>query len=120
MIEAGAGEAAGIPDALFTDAGATIGDPWGGDVIVKVAVPTKADTGHLGSDAVLIGFLAPLTNGQGIQAIAATGATAFAMEAIPRISRAQSMDALSSPGDRRRLPRGADRRAGARRASSRC
>ena len=44
----------------------------------------------------LIGFLAPLTNGEGIKAIAATGATAFAMEAIPRISRAQSMDALSS------------------------
>jgi NAD(P) transhydrogenase subunit alpha len=45
---------------------------------------------------VLIGFLGPLTNGPGIKAIAATGATSFAMEAIPRISRAQSMDALSS------------------------
>jgi NAD(P) transhydrogenase subunit alpha len=96
VIEAGAGEAAGIPDGLFTDAGASIGDPWSGDVVVKVAVPNEADIGHLGSDSVLIGFLAPLTNGDGIQAIAATGATAFAMEAIPRISRAQSMDALSS------------------------
>jgi NAD(P) transhydrogenase subunit alpha len=96
VIEAGAGEAAGIPDALFTDAGASIGDPWSGDVVVKVGVPNEPDIGHLGSDSVLIGFLAPLTNGDGIQAIAATGATAFAMEAIPRISRAQSMDALSS------------------------
>src|SRR5688500_19608680 len=50
----------------------------------------------LGKESVLIGFLGPLTNGPGIKAIAATGATSFAMEAIPRISRAQSMDALSS------------------------
>ena len=47
-------------------------------------------------DGVLIGFLAPLTNGEGVSAIAQTGATSFAMEAVPRISRAQSMDALSS------------------------
>jgi len=96
LIETGAGEAAGIPDGLFTDAGASIGDPWSGDVVLKVAVPGEADIAHLSSETVLIGFLAPLTNGEGIQAIAATGATAFAMEAIPRISRAQSMDALSS------------------------
>src|ERR1044072_9125284 len=51
---------------------------------------------RLTSDSVLIGLLGPLTNGPGIKAIAATGATSFAMEAIPRISRAQSMDALSS------------------------
>src|SRR5215217_8005835 len=51
---------------------------------------------EVGAEAVLIGFLGPLTNGPGIKAIAATGATSFAMEAIPRISRAQSVDALSS------------------------
>src|SRR5262249_59206809 len=65
----------------------------GADVVVKVS---SRDASHLRPDSVLIGFLAPLTNGEGIQAIAGTGATAFAMEAIPRISRAQSMDALSS------------------------
>jgi H+-translocating NAD(P) transhydrogenase subunit alpha len=96
VLEAGAGEAAGLPDGLFTDAGATIGEPWGADVVAKVAVPTESDISHLRAESVLIGFLAPLTNADGIQAIAATGATAFAMEAIPRISRAQSMDALSS------------------------
>jgi H+-translocating NAD(P) transhydrogenase subunit alpha len=94
VVEAGAGEAAGIPDALFGEAGASFGDPWDTDVVAKVAAPE--DTSRLSGESVLIGFLAPLANSGGIQAIAATGATAFAMEAIPRISRAQSMDALSS------------------------
>jgi NAD(P) transhydrogenase subunit alpha len=96
VVEAGAGEAAGVPDEQFTDAGATLGDPWGADVVAKVVAPNEAETGRLDADSVLIGFLGPLTNGPGIKAIAATGATSFAMEAIPRISRAQSMDALSS------------------------
>jgi NAD(P) transhydrogenase subunit alpha len=96
VVEAGAGEAAGLPDALFTDAGAGLGDPWAADVVAKVGVPSEADTAHLRGESVLVGFLAPLTNGEGVRGIAATGATAFAMEAIPRISRAQSMDALSS------------------------
>jgi proton-translocating NAD(P)+ transhydrogenase subunit alpha len=93
VIEAGAGAGAEIPDDAYTEAGAGIGDPWSADVIARVAPsePAGLTSGH-----VLIGFLAPLTNGEGITAIARTGATAFAMEAIPRISRAQSMDALSS------------------------
>ena len=96
VVEAGAGAAAGVPDEHYTEAGATIGDPWGADVVAKVVAPTEAETSKLGKESVLIGFLGPLTNGPGIKAIAATGATSFAMEAIPRISRAQSMDALSS------------------------
>jgi H+-translocating NAD(P) transhydrogenase subunit alpha len=96
VVEPGAGLAAGAPDDHYTDAGAETGEPWGADVIAKVAAPSEAETGKLTGDAVLIGFLAPLTNGGGIAAIARTGTTAFAMEAIPRISRAQSMDALSS------------------------
>ena len=96
VIAAGAGEAAGVPDDAFIAAGATIGDPWGADVIAKVAAPNAQETARLTGDSVLVGFLGPLTNGPGITAIAATGATSFAMEAIPRISRAQSMDALSS------------------------
>ena len=93
VVEPGAGTAAGVLDDDFTAAGAELGDPWSANVIARVA-PT--DTDRLNADHVLVGFLAPLTNGEGIKAIAATGATAFAMEAIPRISRAQSMDALSS------------------------
>jgi H+-translocating NAD(P) transhydrogenase subunit alpha len=93
VVEPGAGVAAGLPDEDFTDAGAEVGDPWRADVVARVA---PSDPGGLASEHVLIGFLAPLTGGERVAAIAGTGATAFAMEAIPRISRAQSMDALSS------------------------
>ena len=96
VVEGGAGEAALVPDGLFADAGATIGDPWGAEVVVKVAPPTAEELSHLSSGKTLIGFLNPRGNPDGLKAVAATGATAFAMEAIPRISRAQSMDALSS------------------------
>jgi NAD(P) transhydrogenase subunit alpha len=97
LLEPGAGAQAGIPDALFEDAGATLGaGAWEADVVAKVAPPGGDEVSALKRDSVLVGFLAPLTNGAGNQAIAKTGATAFAMEAIPRISRAQSMDALSS------------------------
>src|SRR6476659_6838543 len=96
VVEAGAGEHALIPDDVFTEAGATIGDPWSADVVVKVAPPSAEEIGRLGRDATLVGFLAPRTQPETLQALAQAGVTAFAMEAIPRISRAQSMDALSS------------------------
>ena len=99
LVERGAGEAALIPDEAFEQAGARLvgpGEAFEAEVVVKVAAPTGEEVGRLGPDTTLIGFLAPLTNGAGISAIAKTGATSFAMEAIPRISRAQSMDALSS------------------------
>jgi H+-translocating NAD(P) transhydrogenase subunit alpha len=96
VVEAGAGERALMPDALFTDAGATVGDPWDADVVVKVAPPTEEEIGRLRSGGLLVGFLAPRTQPETLQALARAGVTAFAMEAIPRISRAQSMDALSS------------------------
>jgi H+-translocating NAD(P) transhydrogenase subunit alpha len=93
VIEPGAGAQAALPDAAFAEAGAELGDPWGAQVIARVA---PSEPAGLTADHVLIGFLAPLTNAEGVGAIAHTGATAFAMESIPRISRAQSMDALSS------------------------
>jgi H+-translocating NAD(P) transhydrogenase subunit alpha len=96
VVEAGAGAAARIPDELYTEAGATIGDPWDSDVVVKVAPPSQEEVGRLRSGSVLIGFLQPLTNPELAQALESQGVTAFAMESIPRISRAQSMDALSS------------------------
>src|SRR5919201_6628054 len=96
VVEAGAGESALIPDALYTDAGATIGEPWSADVVVKVAPPTAEEIGRLARGGTLIGFLAPRTQPETLEALAQAGVTAFAMEAIPRISRAQSMDALSS------------------------
>jgi NAD(P) transhydrogenase subunit alpha len=100
VVQAGAGEAAMIPDSLYAEAGARIAsDPaaaWDADVVVKVAPPSDEEVGRLKGDSVLIGFLSPLTNSNGVRALAAVGATAFALEAVPRISRAQSMDALSS------------------------
>ena len=100
IVQRGAGAGALIPDQAYADAGAELvddaGTVFGADVVVKVAAPDAEEIGQLGSGSVLIGFLSPLTNGEGVSAIAATGATSFAMEAIPRISRAQSMDALSS------------------------
>jgi NAD(P) transhydrogenase subunit alpha len=93
---AGAGEQALIPDRLFTDAGAQVGDPWSADVVVMVAPPSAGEVGRLGGDTVLVGFLAPLSSPETTRALRDAGVTAFAMESIPRISRAQSMDALSS------------------------
>ncbi|HTX45052.1 MAG TPA: Re/Si-specific NAD(P)(+) transhydrogenase subunit alpha [Solirubrobacteraceae bacterium] len=97
LVQRGAGAGALIPDELYEEAGAKlVDDPWGADVIIKVAPPSDEETARLKPDTVLIGFLQPLTNGAGIRAIAQTGATSFALESVPRISRAQSMDALSS------------------------
>jgi NAD(P) transhydrogenase subunit alpha len=100
VVERGAGAAAMIPDAVFEEAGATLTDDpgavYGSDVVVKVAPPTADEIARLKSGNVVIGFLAPLTNAEGVRELASAGVTSFAMEAIPRISRAQSMDALSS------------------------
>lgn len=96
-VEPGAGQAAQIPDEAYEQAGATVGsEVWSGDVVAKVAAPTEEEIGRLAKGTVLIGFLAPLTAPEVTRALAAAGTTAFAMEAIPRITRAQSMDALSS------------------------
>jgi NAD(P) transhydrogenase subunit alpha len=97
LIESDAGLEAGFPNAVYEEAGATIApDVWSADLVAKVAPPEEAEVSRLSGESVLVGFLAPLTNGSINKAIAATGATALAMEVIPRISRAQSMDALSS------------------------
>ena len=99
LVERGAGEGALIADSEFEEAGATLvgaGEPFGAQLVVKVGAPSQAEISRLTGESVLIGFLAPLNPGPTVPAIAASGATAFAVEAIPRISRAQSMDALSS------------------------
>ena len=98
-VERGAGEAAMLPDSAFEDAGATVvsaEEAWRGDVVVKVAPPSDEEIGRLASGSVYIGFLAPLTSPETVKALDSAGVKAFAMESIPRITRAQSMDALSS------------------------
>jgi H+-translocating NAD(P) transhydrogenase subunit alpha len=99
VVEPGAGEGALLPDELYADAGATVGDAWAADVVVKVAPPSPDEVGRLHSGQTLIGFLAPRNADNQIPALKQAGVVAFALEAIPRISRAQAMDALSSQGN---------------------
>jgi len=96
VVESGAGHGALIPDQAYVEAGAVIGDPWSADVVVKVAPPSDAEVAKLSKGQTLIGFLAPRNAENQIQALKSAGVQAFAVEAIPRISRAQVMDALSS------------------------
>ena len=96
VVEEGAGAAASFPDAAYTQAGATLGDPWEADGLVKVRKPSADELGRLRAGRLLIGFLEPLSDPAGVEALAARGVTAFALESVPRITRAQAMDALSS------------------------
>src|ERR687889_235681 len=67
LVEPGAGEAAAFTDAAYRDAGAELGDPWGADVIAKVAAPTAEEAARLRSGQVLISFLSPLTDTAGVE-----------------------------------------------------
>jgi H+-translocating NAD(P) transhydrogenase subunit alpha len=100
LVQSGAGADALLPDDAFAQAGAQMtsdaSEVWGADIVVTIAPPTPEEIAKLGAGSILIGFLAPLTSPATTSALAQAKATAFAMEAIPRISRAQSMDALSS------------------------
>jgi NAD(P) transhydrogenase subunit alpha len=95
-VEIGAGAGALIPDEQYEQAGATMGDPWAADVVVKVNPPTAYEIGLLHPGSTVIGFLAPRTSPKIAEQLRRADVTGFAMEAVPRISRAQSMDALSS------------------------
>lgn len=99
VVEAGAGEAAAAPDQAFTDAGITVGDAeqvWSSDIIVKVNAPSDEEIGRLRRGATVISLMAPARSPELVERLAAAGVTALAMDAVPRISRAQSMDVLSS------------------------
>ncbi len=96
VVEQGAGNAASFPDDAYGEAGATLGDPWEADGVVKVRKPSADERGRLRSGQMLIGFLEPLSDQPGVEALDTAGVTAFALESVPRITRAQSMDALSS------------------------
>jgi H+-translocating NAD(P) transhydrogenase subunit alpha len=98
LVERGAGEAASFLDAAYEEAGARVVDDAYGeaDAVAKVQKPSEEETARLHEGQVLIGFLQPLTDPEGVARLAARGVTGFAMESIPRTTRAQSMDALSS------------------------
>jgi NAD(P) transhydrogenase subunit alpha len=96
IVERGAGEASSFPDRMYTDAGATIGDAWSAELVLKVAKPSDDELARIREGAVLIAFLQPLTNHALVRELARRRVTALSMDAIPRITRAQPMDALSS------------------------
>ncbi|WP_169063679.1 Re/Si-specific NAD(P)(+) transhydrogenase subunit alpha [Geodermatophilus dictyosporus] len=99
LVEAGAGARADSPDEAYVAAGARIGSAaqaWGADVVLHVNAPTFDEVALLRPDAVLVSLLAPALAPELLDALVARGVTALAMDAVPRISRAQSLDVLSS------------------------
>lgn len=99
VVEAGAGEAADQPDAAYVDAGVTIGNAelvWTSDVVVKVNAPSEAEIARMRPGTVFISMMAPARSPELVEALRAAGITALALDAVPRISRAQALDVLSS------------------------
>jgi H+-translocating NAD(P) transhydrogenase subunit alpha len=97
VVERGAGDAAAFRDEAFAEAGAALVDnAFDADAVVKVQKPSASEVEALRDGSVLVAFLQPLTDPEGIERLGARGVIAFAMESIPRITRAQPMDALSS------------------------
>jgi NAD(P) transhydrogenase subunit alpha len=96
VVERGAGVAAGFTDAAFGVAGASLGDAWAADIVCKVQKPSVAETGKLREGVALVGVLQAATNADLLRQLAQRRVTAFSLELLPRITRAQPMDVLSS------------------------
>lgn len=99
LLEPGAGELSSFSDAAYVDAGALVGsaaDAWGSDIVLRVNAPALDEVSRLRSGAVLVSLISPALNPELLETLRAAGVTALAMDAVPRISRAQSMDVLSS------------------------
>ncbi|MFF1834869.1 Re/Si-specific NAD(P)(+) transhydrogenase subunit alpha [Streptomyces sp. NPDC058231] len=99
VIEAGAGELSAFTDAKYTEAGATVGtaeDAWGADIVLRVNGPSPGDVDRPKDGAYLVSTLAPSLNPELVDALVERDITVLAMDAVPRISRAQSLDVLSS------------------------
>lgn len=99
VVQSGAGAGANVSDAAFEEAGATIGDAtaaWGADIVTAVNAPADEDVARLTKGATLVAQLAPHSRADLVDALAKKGVTALALDAVPRISRAQALDVLSS------------------------
>jgi len=99
VVESGAGEHSSFADEAYAEAGARIGsaaDAWGADVVFRVNGPSIEEVAQLRPGTTIAALLAPAQNPELLEALAARGVTALAMDAVPRISRAQSLDVLSS------------------------
>lgn len=99
VVERGAGEGADVPDDAYAAEGVRVGESeevWGSDVVIKVDAPTEEEIARLRPGATVVGMLAPARSPELVQRLSDAKVTALAMDAVPRISRAQSMDVLSS------------------------
>ncbi len=99
VVEEGAGSGSSFPDAAYTEAGASVVDratAWASDVVLKINPPSDDEIARMRDGATLVGLLSPALRPELLERLAAQGVTALAMDAVPRISRAQSMDVLSS------------------------
>jgi len=99
VVESGAGVASSFTDEAYVEAGAATGthaEAWGADVVLKVNAPTSDEIGLLADGATLVSLIAPALNEALVDELAQRNLTVLAMDAVPRISRAQSMDVLSS------------------------
>ena len=96
VVEHGAGAASSFPDEAYVEAGATIGDPLAAEVVFGVNAPSREQLGGMRAGATLVSLLSPGLNPELVEDLAGRPITALAMDAVPRISRAQSLDVLSS------------------------
>ncbi|MFB8145343.1 Re/Si-specific NAD(P)(+) transhydrogenase subunit alpha [Microbacterium sp. NPDC056003] len=99
VVESGAGAASSFPDAAYQEAGASVVDSaeaWASPIILKVNAPTPAEIDRLADGATIVATLSPALRPDLVEALATRNITAIALDAVPRISRAQSMDVLSS------------------------
>src|SRR5699024_5944063 len=99
LVQHGAGAAASYPDEQYAEAGARLGaghEAWGADAVVTIDAPDESEIAALADGAYLVAQLAPAQHPELLQTLAERGVTALAMDAVPRISRAQSLDVLSS------------------------
>ncbi|WP_273733924.1 Re/Si-specific NAD(P)(+) transhydrogenase subunit alpha [Mycolicibacterium septicum] len=96
VVETGAGAASSFSDAAYVDAGAEIGQAWDADVVLKVNAPDDAEIGKLRDGATLVSLISPGLKPELVEKLSTRPITVLAMDAVPRISRAQSLDVLSS------------------------
>lgn len=96
VVESGAGDASSFSDAAYVEAGANVGDPWAAQVVLKVNAPNDAEIAALADHATLVSLISPALNPELVEKLSARPITVLAMDAVPRISRAQSLDVLSS------------------------
>ena len=96
VVESGAGAASSFSDAAYVEAGAEIGSPWDADVVLKANAPDDAEIGKLRDGATLVSLISPALKPELVEKLSERPITVLAMDAVPRISRAQSLDVLSS------------------------